>query len=505
MQRYLQRTVILADGEFPTHPAPLAVLAAARRVVCCDGAAARLLAAGGEPDAIVGDLDGITPALRARYAARLVHDPDQQSNDLTKAFRYCLRQGWRDAVILGATGLREDHTLGNLSLLADYAAEAPETAMITDHGVLLSLPGSAKLPCRPGQQISIFSFDPAMAIDSRGLRYPLAGMRLRRWWQATLNEAVGESFELRFEGGPLLLFMCHEDAAARPGASPPAGEPLPVALTIAGSDSGGNAGIQADLRAFHALRVHGCTAIAALTAQNPDGVSGVQNAGAALLGLQLDAILGCYAVAALKTGMLASAELIAVTADRLAARPAIAKVVDPVMVASSGARLLADDAVATLRGRLLPLATAITPNLPEAEALLAARIGSGAEAAAAARALSARYACAVLLKGGHDPARPARDWLCLPPTREAGGRGRLFELSTPAIAAPLSTHGTGCTLSAAMAAALAKGRGLLAAAIEGKAFVYEAIRTGRRVGPRATVLGQPERLPVEDVMVEEVG
>lgn len=503
MQRYLQRTVILADGDFPSHPAPLAVLAAARRVVCCDGAAAKLLAAGGEPDAIVGDLDSITPALRARFAARLVHDPDQQSNDLTKAFRHCLRQGWRDVVILGATGLREDHTLGNLSLLADFAAEAPETAIITDHGILLPLLASATLPCRPGQQISIFSLDPGMAIASRGLRYPLAGMRLRRWWQATLNEALGDTFELRFEGSPLLLFMCHDDAGA--GAPPPAGEALPVALTIAGSDSGGNAGIQADLRAFHALRVHGCSAVAALTAQNPDGVSGVQNCGAALLGLQLDAILGCYAVAALKTGMLANAESIGVTADRLAAWPGIPKVIDPVMVASSGARLLADDAVATLRARLLPLATLITPNLPEAGTLLEARVGSAAEAAAAARALAVRYACAVLVKGGHDPERPARDWLCLPAARDGGGRERLFELSTPAIAAPLSTHGTGCTLSAAIAAALAKGRGLMAAAIAGKAFVYEAIRTGRRVGPRATVLGQPERLPVADVMVEEVG
>ncbi len=505
MNGYLERTVILAAGAFPTHPAPLAVLAAARRVVCCDGAAAALLAVGREPDAIVGDLDSVTPALRERFAKRLVADPDRQHNDLAKAFRYCLRQGWHNLVLLGATGLREDHTLGNLALLADFAAEAPEVAMITDHGLFLPLLRSATLPCRPGQQISIFSFDPDMAISSRGLRYPLRDLRLRRWWQAALNEAEGESFALRFEGGPLLLFMCHEDAGATRRKPPSVTAPLPVALTIAGSDSGGNAGIQADLRAFHAMGVHGCTAITALTAQNPEGVKGVQQASAAMLGLQLDAILDCYNVAALKTGMLANAELIAMTADKLSSYPAIVKVIDPVMVASSGARLLANDAVATLRERLLPLATVITPNLPEAEALLETRVGSADAAAEAARALAARYGCAVLLKGGHDETQPARDWLALPAERRQGGGVRLLEISTPAIAAPLSTHGTGCTLSAAIAAALAKGRGVLEAAIEGKAFVYEAIRVGRRVGLRATVLGRPERLPVAEVMVREVG
>ncbi|MDD5708753.1 MAG: bifunctional hydroxymethylpyrimidine kinase/phosphomethylpyrimidine kinase, partial [Kiritimatiellae bacterium] len=151
-----------------------------------------------------------------------------------------------------------------------------------------------------------------------------------------------------------------------------------------------------------------------------------------------------------------------------------------------------------------PLATLITPNLPEAAVLLQRRIAGDAEIAEAARALARQYGCAVLLKGGHDSVRPARDLLCLP---GAGGAQswRVLELTTPLVPSPLSTHGTGCTLSAAIAAALAKGRGLLEAVIEGKACVYEAIRTGRRVGARATVLGQPERLPVEQVMVTEVG
>ncbi len=269
-----------------------------------------------------------------------------------------------------------------------------------------------------------------------------------------------------------------------------------VALTIAGSDSGGNAGVQADLRAFHGFGVHGCTAIAALTAQNPLGVTGILSAEAEFLGKQLDAIFACYTVGAVKTGMLATPDLIEAAAARLAAQPAIPKVVDPVMVATSGARLLEDRAVETLKRRLVPLATLLTPNRPEAEVLTGRSVTSRAAAIDAARELEARYGCAVLLKGGHDPDKPSSDFLCI--------RGRMLALSTPVVAEPLSLHGTGCTLSAAIAASLALGRDLEQAVVEGKAFVYESIRTGRRVGPRATVLGMPARLPVEAVSREEL-
>ena len=478
------KTVILADGNFPTHPVPLALLQGAHRVVCCDGAAVKLLDAGREPDWIVGDLDSLPASLRTRYTARLVVDPCQEVNDLTKAIRFCKAQGWHDWVILGASGLREDHTLGNISLLVEHAHDTPGASLVTDTGRFTPLYASGSIASHAGQRISIFSFDPATGITSRGLRYPLERLRLARWWQATLNEAQGTAFELDFNGGPLLVYASHApvspDAALRAD--------LPVALTIAGSDSGGNAGIQADLRAFHAMRVHGCTAIAALTAQNPDGVRDIQLASAEHLGRQLDAILDSYAVAARKTGMLATSELINVVAGRLAAYPGILKVIDPVMVATSGARLLADEAVAALREKLLPLATLVTPNLPEAEVLADARLDSDAAIMAAARALTARYGCGVLLKGGHDRARPSRDLLSLPD-------GNLWWLATPVIAEPRSTHGTGCTLSAAIAAALAKGRSLLEAVVDGKAFVYESIRTGRGLGPRATVLGQPGHLP----------
>lgn len=267
----------------------------------------------------------------------------------------------------------------------------------------------------------------------------------------------------------------------------PAAPRLAVALTIAGSDSGGNAGIQADLRAFHALGVHGCTALTALTAQNPDGVRGIFPVDATFLRLQLETIFAAYTVGGIKTGMLATAELIAAVADALAAWPAVPKVVDPVMVASSGARLLAADAATTLMERLLPLATLITPNQPEAEVLLGQPVRGTAAAREAARALWRQFGCAVLVKGGHDPADPARDVLC--------EEGRLLEFVTPVVPAPLSVHGTGCTLSAAIAAALARGQPLVESVAVGKACVYEALRSGAWVGPRAAVLGLPARIP----------
>ncbi len=267
-----------------------------------------------------------------------------------------------------------------------------------------------------------------------------------------------------------------------------------AALTVAGSDSGGNAGIQADLRAFHGFGVHGCTAIAALTAQNPAGVAAIVPVDGAFLASQLDAIFACYEIRAVKTGMLAAPELIEAAADRLAARPAIPVVVDPVMVATSGARLLEPRAVETLSRRLIPRAALLTPNRPEAEALAGRSAAGLAGAAAAARVLADRYGCAVLVKGGHDPDQPAADLLCI--------GGAIQRIATPAVAAPLSTHGTGCTLSAAIAASLALGRELEQAVVEGKAYVYEALRTGRIVGPGATVLGMPARLPLEAVTRE---
>jgi thiamine pyrophosphokinase len=212
-------TVILANGDFPSSARALAALRRAARIVCCDGAAVKLRKAGLEAAAIVGDLDSLPASERRAQAGRVVRDSGQDDNDLSKAFRYCLRQGWREILFLGATGLREDHALGNISLLADFAREA-SVRMLTDHGEFVPVLKSGRLACRPGQAISIFSLDPATAVTSRGLAYPLRSLRLSRWWQATLNSATGREFSLGFKGGPLLVYLAYHRggrATPRPG------------------------------------------------------------------------------------------------------------------------------------------------------------------------------------------------------------------------------------------------------------------------------------------------
>ena len=269
----------------------------------------------------------------------------------------------------------------------------------------------------------------------------------------------------------------------------------PCVLTIAGSDSGGNAGVQADLRAFHCYGLHGCTAFAALTAQNPKGVRAVMPVPPDFIAAQLDAIFEMYAVRALKTGMLGTAEAIEAVASRLRTRPRVKKVIDPVMVATSGARLLAEDAVEAMKQLLLPLATIITPNLPEAEVLLGRPIESAADVPAAAKELSRMFGCAVLVKGGHAVERGAA-------RRGEGERAavdvlfdgrRVHAFSRPVIKRPVSTHGTGCTLAAALAAELARGAPLAKAVDGAKNFVYESIRLSYYIGRRCGVLGMPRK------------
>ena len=257
----------------------------------------------------------------------------------------------------------------------------------------------------------------------------------------------------------------------------------PCCLTIAGSDSGGNAGVQADLRAFHAYGLHGCTAFAALTAQNPFGVSAIHAVPPDFIAAQLDAVLGVYNIRALKTGMLADAAAIEVVADRIVRHPEIAKVVDPVMVATSGAKLISDDAVATLTARLLPCATLITPNLPEAEVLWGRAITCRNDVREAAKALHGRLGCAVLVKGGH----ATGDLAAAEDTLFDGEQ--FFTYTLPHIENPVSTHGTGCSLAAALAAELALGHALPDAVAGAKAFVHRAIATSYLVGPDCGVLG----------------
>lgn len=203
-------TIILADGSFPEHEIPLEYLRVAKRIICCDGSAGTLIKAGYEPLAIVGDLDSLEMEVGAKYPDRLYCDKSQETNDLTKAVNWCSEKGYRNLAIIGATGKREDHTIGNISLLADYAREV-NVIMITDTGIFTPILKSSTVSSFPGQQVSIFSVDHETEITSSGLKYKLEKMKLKNWWRATLNEATGDSFELIFTGGPLLVYQKFRD------------------------------------------------------------------------------------------------------------------------------------------------------------------------------------------------------------------------------------------------------------------------------------------------------
>jgi len=245
------------------------------------------------------------------------------------------------------------------------------------------------------------------------------------------------------------------------------------ALTIAGSDSGGGAGIQADLKTFAAHRVHGLSAIAALTAQHTRGVVAVNVPPMEFLRAQLDACFDDFDIGAVKLGMLANAQVIGVVADALQARRAPFIVLDPVMIATSGAKLLEDGALLALRARLLPLASLVTPNLPEAELLLGHAIADLAAMRTAANELLALGARAVLLKGGHLQG----DGDVVDLFADADG---IREIVHPRL--QLEAHGTGCTLASAIAANLCLGLPLAAACAAASDYVHAALRTGYRPG-----------------------
>jgi len=249
---------------------------------------------------------------------------------------------------------------------------------------------------------------------------------------------------------------------------------LPVALTIAGSDSGGGAGIQADLKTFAALGVHGTSAIACLTAQNPKRVLGIEVCPPKFLRRQIEAVFEELPPAAVKTGMLFSVENVRVVAVffKSAKRPPL--VVDPLMVSASGEKLLESKAIKILQEKLLPVATLVTPNLDEAEILSGQKILSVEAMREAARKIRSRFGCAALVKGGH-----------LKNVREAVDvffDGRTELLSSAPFVKGIRTHGTGCTYSAAIAAALALGNDLPRAVEIGKHHVTKAISQSYRIG-----------------------
>jgi hydroxymethylpyrimidine/phosphomethylpyrimidine kinase len=256
----------------------------------------------------------------------------------------------------------------------------------------------------------------------------------------------------------------------------------PCCLTIAGSDSGGNAGVQADLRTFHAYKLHGCTVFTALTAQNPNGVYAINEIAADFVSAQLDAVLGTYSIAALKTGMLGSAAVVEAVVDRLKAFPAIFKVVDPVMVATSGAELASAATRIAMEEQLLPLATLITPNIPETEALSGRAVESLEDIRDASKCLYDKFGAAVLIKGGHQMRNTGEAEDILFDGKEYSS------FSLPRIENPISTHGTGCTLSAAIASELALGRSLKEAVKGAKNYVYQSIEKSYLVGENCGVL-----------------
>lgn len=245
---------------------------------------------------------------------------------------------------------------------------------------------------------------------------------------------------------------------------------FPAALTIAGSDSGGGAGIQADLRTFSVLHVYGCSAVTALTAQNPKGVSGIFPVSPEFLCAQISAVLSAFPVKAVKTGMLFSSDLIEAAVDGLSDYPGHI-VVDPVMVSTSGSRLLRDDAVETMKKHLLPKAYLITPNRFEAEILAGIPIRNFSDMKRAASICHEKFGCGVVVKGGHsDNPETAEDFVYL---KEEQFTLRASRLELP----ELTTHGTGCTFSAAAAAGLAKGLSCRKALEEAKLFVWSSLKT----------------------------
>jgi hydroxymethylpyrimidine/phosphomethylpyrimidine kinase len=246
-----------------------------------------------------------------------------------------------------------------------------------------------------------------------------------------------------------------------------------VALTIAGSDSGGGAGIQADLKTFAAMGVYGTSALTAITAQNTVEVRGAVELSTQMIGLQIDAVVEDIGVDAVKTGMLSSSAVIGAIGEKVEGHRLQNLVVDPVMVAKSGDRLLQDEAVETLVRRLIPLARVVTPNLPEAERLVGFPIDSREAARRAAKAIVEMGAGSVVVKGGHGGGDESVDLFY--------GGGRFRELAARRVQSR-NTHGTGCTFSAAIAAQLAKGCSVEKAVEIAKVYLTQALGRGITLG-----------------------
>ena len=203
--------VILANGKYPEHEMPVRLLRNAKYLLCCDGAVVKHLGKGRVPDAVVGDLDSLPMEVKTVFADKLHHFPDQNSNDLTKSIKFCQAKGFKSIAIVGATGLREDHTIGNIALLVEYAQDGLDVVMVTDTGIFIPMLHSGKVRSFEGQQVSIFSFNTETRITSHNLQYPIINMPLSMWWQGTLNESTADHFGIEFTPGPLVIYQLFKD------------------------------------------------------------------------------------------------------------------------------------------------------------------------------------------------------------------------------------------------------------------------------------------------------
>lgn len=201
-EHYIPDAVILANGEYPTHELPLRILSESAFVVCCDGAANEYIARGHTPDVIIGDGDSLSPDNKMCFAPIILQIADQETNDQTKAVQYLQSKGYRKIAIVGATGKREDHTLGNISLLIDYMKSGIEVRTFTDYGVFIPVKDSQTFASHAGQQVSILNFG-AKGLKGEGLVYPLSDFS--NWWQGTLNETTSNEFTIHCTGDYLVF------------------------------------------------------------------------------------------------------------------------------------------------------------------------------------------------------------------------------------------------------------------------------------------------------------
>lgn len=198
----ISEAVILGNGDYPSHSYPLSILRQAPFIVCCDGAANEFIRRGFTPDAIIGDGDSLSLENKLRFSGIFHQVKDQETNDQTKAVRFLQAKGIRKINIVGGTGKREDHTIGNISLLIDYMEEGLLVKMITDYGIFIPSLNTRTFSCRPGEQVSIFNFG-AKGLRGEGLLYPLNDFD--NWWQGTLNETTGTEFRIRATGKYLIF------------------------------------------------------------------------------------------------------------------------------------------------------------------------------------------------------------------------------------------------------------------------------------------------------------